>query len=127
MLSAPAGVRTTDGRSAMLLEPQMRLPLERHIIPLLSADALASLACTCTSLRYIMDSELLDNQWWLKTAAESLGPKHPVLQEQHAPPSTDAMRAALIRYGGASARMQAGEFIMSECCFLVLTHCYSGK
>ncbi|KAK9798892.1 hypothetical protein WJX73_002132 [Symbiochloris irregularis] len=87
-----------------LTDPRLHLILDHHVIQHLSVEALGSLACTCKSLRTLLQSEQ-------RTTLTKLGPQHPVL---HQPlPSRQALRDAVQQYTHAGINMKTGSYAES--------------
>lgn len=95
-----------------LLDPSLQLPLAESIVPRLSLQALANLACTCRSLRNVLRSDWLDDQWWRQAAKQKLGSQHPDFQGLK--PNREQLRSAVIQYLNAVICMQDSKFKQGE-------------
>lgn len=97
---------------------QPHLPLAQNIVPRLPLQALAFLACTCRSLCNILDSDWLNQEWWLDQGQQALGLQHPVFHQQVAKPGRDQIFPAIVQYLSAVKCMQASRFKQGGRCYL---------
>ena len=92
-----------EDTSISLLSPSLARPLERNILPHLSASALGTLNCTCKYLRGWLNT-VAPSIWW-HAAVGSLPARNPV--PEHA--SVQTVQQMLQRYGASQRNIRRGQ------------------